>query len=89
MLGSGNKIGYSKNDRTLKCFRAHFEICDNSMYLAREIILDFGNGETTALKLVNRGESTMNSSVYDLQGRKVSNPTKGLYISNGKKTVIK
>ena len=26
---------------------------------------------------------------YDLQGRKVAQPTKGLYIHNGKKVVIK
>ena len=26
---------------------------------------------------------------FDLQGRKVANPTKGLYIVNGKKVVIK
>ena len=30
-----------------------------------------------------------NSSVYDLQGRRVANPEKGLYIVNGKKVVIK
>ena len=28
-------------------------------------------------------------TIYDLQGRKVENPTKGLYIVNGKKVVIK
>ena len=31
----------------------------------------------------------VNSVVYDLQGRKVAQPTKGLYIVNGKKVVIK
>ena len=30
-----------------------------------------------------------NGTMYDLQGRQVSNPTKGLYIVNGKKMVIK
>lgn len=30
-----------------------------------------------------------NSSVYDLQGRRVANPARGLYIVNGKKVVIK
>ncbi len=29
------------------------------------------------------------TAVYDLSGRKVTNPTKGIYIVNGKKTVIK
>ena len=28
------------------------------------------------------------STIYDLQGRRVANPTKGLYIVNGKKTVV-
>ena len=45
--------------------------------------------ETTALKLVNSEKSIVNSVVYDLQGRKISNPSKGLYIVNGKKQVIK
>ena len=27
------------------------------------------------------------NTVYDLQGRKVDNPTKGIYIINGKKVV--
>ena len=30
-----------------------------------------------------------NENYYDLQGRKIENPTKGLYIVNGKKVVIK
>ena len=37
--------------------------------------------------MFNVQRSTFN--VYDLQGRKVANPTKGLYIVNGKKIVIK
>jgi hypothetical protein len=31
----------------------------------------------------------VNNEVYDLQGRRVQNPTKGLYIVSGKKVVIK
>ena len=91
MLGSGNNIGYSKNDRTLKCFRAHFEIDNNSgLLLAREIVLDFGNGETTALTLVNDEQEAVNSDAFDLQGRKIAKPTaKGVYVVNGKKVVIK
>lgn len=33
--------------------------------------------------------SKVNGDIYDLQGRKVANPTKGLYIVNGKKVAIK
>ena len=31
----------------------------------------------------------VNSVVYDLQGRKVAQPTKGLYIVNGKIVIVK
>lgn len=34
-------------------------------------------------------KAIMNDVYYDLQGRKVTSPTKGLYIKNGKKVIIK
>lgn len=51
--------------------------------------IDVNFDETTALTLVNSEKRTVNSDVFDLQGRKVANPTKGLYIVNGKKVVVK
>ena len=36
-----------------------------------------------------KGENGKVKTVYDLQGRKVENPTNGVYIINGKKVVIK
>lgn len=51
------------------------------------IAFDFD--DVTALTLVNSEKKTVNSDVFDLQGRKVANPTKGLYIVNGKKVVVK
>ena len=44
--------------------------------------------ETTSLREVNN-EELRDNSYYDLQGRKVTQPTKGLYIANGKKYVVK
>ena len=46
-------------------------------------------GETTGINAVNGEGFTVNGSVYDLQGRRVAQPTKGLYIVNGRKVVIK
>ena len=43
--------------------------------------------ETTGIKAVVNEQAR--EGVYDLQGRKVTNPTKGLYIVNGKKVIIK
>lgn len=39
--------------------------------------------------LIDNGKRTIDNSVYDLQGRRVKEPTKGLYIINGRKVVIK
>ena len=43
---------------------------------------------TTGIKTVESGQSKV-ESMYDLQGRRVLNAQKGLYIINGKKVVIK
>ena len=44
--------------------------------------------QTTGINAV-KGEGFMVNGYYDLQGRKVANPTKGLYIMNGKKVMVK
>ena len=49
--------------------------------------LQFNFGETTGVADVNR--ETTNNHYFDLQGRHVAQPTKGLYIVNGKKVIIK
>ena len=55
---------------------------------ASELLLDFEGG-TTGVNEVRGQKSEVRGDFYDLQGRKVANPTKGLYIVNGKKFVIK
>lgn len=50
--------------------------------------LGFGN-ETTAISTIEKMRNVENETFYDLQGRRVAQPTKGLYIVNGKKVVIK
>ena len=67
-------------------------VATNKAYLQTTIAaarIDVNFDETTALTLVNSEKRTVNSDVFDLQGRKVANPTKGLYIVNGKKVVVK
>ena len=49
----------------------------------------FGFGETTGIDATLVNSEKVNSEVYDLQGRRVSQPTKGLYIVNGKKYIKK
>ena len=49
----------------------------------------FDEDDTTALTLVNNEKSTVNSVYFNLAGQRVVQPTKGLYIVNGKKVIIK
>ena len=45
--------------------------------------------ETTAIEKVATATDEGDDTIYDLQGRRVDNPRKGIYIRNGKKVVIK
>ena len=47
------------------------------------------NQETTGIKSSLQLDQTESGTVYDLQGRRVEHPTKGLYIMNGHKVIIK
>ena len=50
--------------------------------------LGFGDGNTTGIKAIDNGQLTIDN-VYNLNGQRVAQPTKGLYIVNGKKVIIK
>jgi len=54
---------------------------------APSLSFDFG-GDTTGINSVERGALSV-EGCYTLDGRRVAQPTKGLYIVNGKKVVIK
>ena len=96
LLATGNKLGYAKTDRTvangkaLGTCRAYFEITGAAA--VRSFIMDFGDEQTTGITTTNAEPST-NEGIgwYDLSGRRLQGkPTeKGVYIQNGKKTIIK
>ena len=46
-----------------------------------------GDDETTAISAVKA--ETADEAYYDLSGRKVKNPTKGIFIKDGKKVILK
>ena len=55
--------------------------------LAPLLSIDFGG--TTGINAVNGSELKVNGEYYNLNGQRVANPAKGLYIVNGKKVIIK
>ena len=50
-----------------------------------------GDDEDEETTGIDNSQTTIGNSqvVYDLQGRRVDNPTKGVYIVNGKKVILK
>lgn len=76
-----NEIGFYKNGfGTVKGFKAFYRPSDSSV---RGFAINFGLNDaiTDILHQVSP------KSVYDLQGRRVNEPAKGLYIINGKKVI--
>ena len=61
--------------------------CDSDPTISSAPYLTFNIGNLTGISTVKNNEDVKN--VFDLQGRKVAQPVKGLYIVNGKKVVIK
>ena len=51
--------------------------------------LDIDFGDATAIEVVKNAETKGMGEFYNLAGQRVAQPTKGLYIVNGKKVVIK
>ena len=93
MMATKNNLGYSQTTRQLKCFRCHFYVPANDGELsARSIVVDFGDGETTEIGTINNNRETIaNNQWYTLDGRKLTGKptTKGVYIHNGRKEVVR
>ena len=47
-----------------------------------------GESETTSISEIETMRNVGNETFYNLNGQKVQNPTKGLYIVNGKKVLV-
>lgn len=86
---NGGDFWYSTGQSNIKAFRGYFEFVDvlASLETAESNVKLVFRGETTGIKDVT--VETANDDMYDLQGRRIVNPDKGVYIKNGKKVVIK
>ncbi len=77
---------YHYTGATLGANKAFIKVLDDST-APSFFSFNFG-GETTSLREMRHEEGEM-TNVYNLSGQRVSKPTKGLYIVNGRKVVIK
>lgn len=85
---SENSFWYSTGLTKMKAFRAYFyfnDILPEPESAESHIIMSVEN-KTTSIK-ENLNLKSQSSNIYDLQGRKIIKPTKGLYIKSGKKII--
>ena len=86
---SDNKLWRAADDtNTIKAFRGYFTFTNNSGAGSREMNFSV-DGELTGIRTIESGVQNVENEYFDLQGRKVAQPTKGLYIVNGKKIIVK
>ena len=89
-ISTGNKLSESNGEGTIKAFRAYFQVAEGGAKAVDFVVDDVATG------IINiDGTVLTDGSTYDLQGRRVSigsanaKPARGLYIVNGKKTIVK
>jgi hypothetical protein len=76
---------YKANGQTVATNRAYIQ---TSVPAAR-LSMTFDD-KTTGIKALDIENKTINNNgIYDLQGRRIAQPVKGMYIQNGKKVIVK
>lgn len=88
VLSGGSSFVWVKDAGTLSAGKCWIELIPTSAAHARRLSI-VHEGTTTGINAVKTAADTKDAAVYDLQGRRVMQPTKGLFIVNGKKVVIK
>ena len=98
---SVDKDNNSNDGTSLKATpgKAYLQVSENeakdpsSASLARSFVFGGGNETTGIDGITIMGTDVQRhgtiGGIFDLQGRKISNPTKGIYIKNNKKVIIK
>ncbi len=94
-LGADKTLYYPTDDMTINAFRAYFTLNgitagDASGDVSiKAFVLNFG--EETGIRLMEEGRGKMDDAWYSIDGRRLSGKpdSKGIYIHDGKKVIIK
>ena len=87
--GSNAVFKHTSGSGDLSANKAFLRTTTNVTASARGLELNFGEGDVTGISEIEKLRNVGNEKFFDLQGRLVAQPTKGLYIVNGKKVIIK
>ena len=85
---AGGKIGKGSATAFILGYRAYFELPENTDAARLGIVLD-EDGQTTVIRGITIADTQLNNA-FDLKGQRVETLKKGgIYIVNGKKTVVR
>ena len=84
---SGGKFVKMK-DGVVKANKAYLPILTENVPEGARLNIVFAD-EATGIKVIDDSQFTIDNAFFDLQGRRIQQPTKGLYIKQGKKLYVK
>ena len=82
---SSNKLYRAANDNKMNPFRAYLKLASEAGVRAQWFTVD--SGTPTAISEIDAPAAS--GRCYDLSGRQVKQPAKGVYVRDGKKVFIK
>ena len=92
LLGGENKLYKPNKSMCVYATRAYFTYT-GSIAMAREFVMDFGEGEQTTTYIdnimVEDNRESQVEGIFNLNGQRLDAPQKGINIINGRKVVIK
>ncbi|MBA7488752.1 MAG: hypothetical protein HG422_06975 [Prevotella sp.] len=86
--GFYHQTGREGNSIKLPAHRAGLKLSTSDFAPAKELIFNFDDAAATGISTVKPEAEKKADVIYDLQGRRVVNPSHGIYIVNRKKVVI-
>lgn len=86
---TGGKLTVTPSAEAAKLFTVMVKATEDGISLERDFHFAFSGGSTGIQSIANDETLEKNAEVYDLQGRRIERPAKGLYIVNGRKTIYK
>ena len=84
-ITDSGKLQPGNSAATIKAFHAYL----SGEVGARASMISFDDEDVTGINEIERMRNVENEKFYNLNGQQVAQPTRGLYIVNGKKVVIK